>query len=404
MHDLPADLPEARRIFTERAVENLLAIWDAIPEEIRSRSKLRYEGGRAIVDRLAAQYGVDPQQAAAVVAALSPQKGWQENVRLAHLIFEAHSTLQDQVTTQKQLLFLRQSALKAAEGAAADEAGALQAMNARLNKLSNPKSVEKARAEATQQQRKLARAEKKRDTLKQLIPAMNGKTYGELPDNFSKAMWIRSWWDGEMGLKDVPDITPEGEFLPTFAKTELGKPVTLRWQSYDAIEKTLDVIQDNSRAAISDALGGAHKVRNFYNNLLLPNLREMQDVTVDTHAIAAGMFLPLGTSDFMTTWGMNGSPKSSTDVHGGYGFFADAYREAAKQRGALAREMQSVTWEGIRNLFSGSFKSANKDRIAAIWARAENGEITREQARNEIIAAAGGFKPPSWYSSGSAPQ
>ena len=78
--------------------------------------------------------------------------------------------------------------------------------------------------------------------------------------------------------------------------------------------------------------------------------------------------------------------------------FADAYREAGRQAGVLPREMQSITWENVRGLYSPQFKT--KENVAAID-KIQNdymrGRITQDQARNMILEFAGGITPPSWY-------
>lgn len=390
--DIDPNLETGVKQFEDRVVENLHYIWDSVPEDVRQRSKLWYVGGRAIVDRFAKDYGITTQQAAAIVASLSPQKGWQENVRMAQLICEALTNLNDQKTTVKQLTFLRRSALTAVDKKIAEAAGAVQKLQLRRKALKNPESIAAWESDLQSLQRKASRSE-----LEKTMEEMNGKTLGELSDDYARALWIRSWWDGEKVSKRVPDISPEGDFLPKPAVSELGKPLTLRWQSYVALKKAVAAFRSPNRKVLSDALGRAHKVRNFNNNLLLPDLKEMQDVTIDTHAAAAAAFNVFGASDYEAKWAMGtGSPKGN-DINGGYGIYADAYRRAAAERGVLAREMQSVTWEGLRNLFASSFKSQNKQLVNEIWHRAERGEITRQQARDEIVKAAGGWKAPSWY-------
>jgi hypothetical protein len=61
-------------------------------------------------------------------------------------------------------------------------------------------------------------------------------------------------------------------------------------------------------------------------------------------------------------------------VGGTYGLIADAYREAAQKAGIRAREMQSITWEAVRGLFTEEMKSSIKPKIRAEWAKYKNGE------------------------------
>lgn len=396
MGDLPKDPAQAVSEFKKRGVENVLAIWDATPDDIRSRSKLWYVGGRAIVDRFSKQYGVTTQQAAAAIAALSPQKGWQENVRMAEMMLDAVKNLSDKQTTPRQIAYLKAMAHAASEVKSGKAEAQAQVLEKQVVRFSNPANKAKAQEKAAKLRSQASREKAQADITAAVIDEMEGKTFGQLKSDLARAMWIRSWFDGNVRDKKTPDITPEGDILPVSAVTETGKPVTLRWQGYGPLKKVLQALKDDSRSSISKVLGGAHKVRNFYNNLLLPNLREMQDVTVDTHAVAAALFRGLGAADPEIGFALGGSP-SGGDFSGNYGLYADMYREAAEARNALPREMQSVTWEAIRNLMTRSFKSRTKDQLAAIWKSVETGELTREQARKRIIAAAGGWKPPSWY-------
>ena len=54
---------------------------------------------------------------------------------------------------------------------------------------------------------------------------------------------------------------------------------------------------------ISDAMGDMHKVRSFFNNIEVP-FSDFGDITIDTHAIAAGWMKPLGSKDDLTYQGL----------------------------------------------------------------------------------------------------
>jgi hypothetical protein len=96
--------------------------------------------------------------------------------------------------------------------------------------------------------------------------------------------------------------------------------------------------------------------------------------------------------------GGGGVPGSSIlGVSGLYGLYADAYRRAAQQRNLLPREMQSITWEAVRGLFTPEFKTAgNKAKVAEVWKRYKLGDITLDEARDQITELAGGINDPSW--------
>ena len=76
-----------------------------------------------------------------------------------------------------------------------------------------------------------------------------------------------------------------------------GEKEKYSWLNYLQITKSLSAIADDSKANISNtALGDAHKVRNFFNNILLPFV-DTTSVTIDTHAVAAALLRPLASKD-----------------------------------------------------------------------------------------------------------
>ena len=93
-----------------------------------------------------------------------------------------------------------------------------------------------------------------------------------------------------------------------------------------------------------------------------------------------------------------GGKSGITGAVGAYGIYAEAYRQAAAEVGILPREMQSITWEAIRGLFTPGFKGQEKNQeiIANIWKKYDAGDITIGQARQEIFDEAGGINRAAW--------
>ena len=61
--------------------------------------------------------------------------------------------------------------------------------------------------------------------------------------------------------------------------------------------KGVQVLRDGSLESVSLSLGDAHKVRNFYNNIVAPD-SQLGEVTIDTHAVAAAVFKPLSAKGY----------------------------------------------------------------------------------------------------------
>jgi len=175
------------------------------------------------------------------------------------------------------------------------------------------------------------------------------------------------------------------------------------WGNFKTLSNAMSVLENPSRANISERLGGEHKVRSFYNNILLPDLKAFGDVTIDTHAVAAGLLRPLAGADTEVSHNLGaGISSATTGASGIYGIYADAYRDAAKQRGILPRQMQSITWEAVRGLFTAEWKTkANKELVNNIWNEYKKGNLTKDEARLQISKAADGIKTPDWARSDS---
>lgn len=164
------------------------------------------------------------------------------------------------------------------------------------------------------------------------------------------------------------------------------------WGSIGEITKAVSILQDGSLRNISEQLGTEHKVRNFYNNIVAPN-SPLGDVTIDTHAVAAGLLLPMGASGIPVkhNFGSGISGSRAKGISGIYHAYLAAYRKAAADVGIQPRQMQSITWEAIRLLFPSDTRGKEAiDKITNIHNKYDNAK----QAREEILRPE--IPGPSW--------
>ena len=369
MTEAEAALPpaEASEAFIEHAKNNLLWVFDRVPEQTRERSKKWYDGARAITDKWSEKYNLPDSSIAGVLAALSPQKDWYMNVSLGERVLDIMSNQQDTVFTKEML-------------------------KTGLEKFNKPQD-------------------------QAIIKAISNKKLSELELPAEKAIWLRLH-DETYGDRSHQIVSPEGDFIGT-AMTGKGEPKGTGWGSIVEISKAVSAFESGGdKNVLTPLMGTKHKVRSFYNNILDPN-GPNGDVTIDTHAVAAALLRPLsgqatevhhnfGSSPAKAKQGADwlGATKNSakTGVQGNYGLYAEAYRRAAAERGVLPREMQSITWEAVRGLFTDKFKgqAKNVEDVNNIWYKYRKGEVTLDEARNAVEQRAGGINPPTWQRPGGA--
>jgi len=338
--------------FVEHIKDNLLYLHDQVPADTRARSKLWYEGANKIANNMAKDYGISEPAASGMLAVLSPQKDWFMNVSLAERVA---------------------STLAHKQGFKWDSA------------MSDIADVIYGKPQ-----------------YKPLLDAIKGKRLEELKDPVEKAMWIRTH-DQAHNPREHFIVTPEGNFDGIRMKDN-GEPFKTGWGSNNEIAKAVSIFDNPTRENIHARLGGEHKVRNFYMNIYDPH-STLGHTTIDTHAVAAGLLRPLSgnTREVSHNFGSNFpgevGPKNSafTGKGGTYGLYHEGYQRAAKERGILPREMQSITWEAVRGLFPDTFKSAkNAQAVEDIWKQHKSGKITVDEARKQIFEKAGGINEPEW--------
>ena len=317
--------PEKRiELMIDFLKENLVALYQTLPDEYTSRAKLWYDGANRVAWTLAERYDIGVEQAAGVMATLSPQKDWFMNQAMAEQVADINAKYMDKKVIRKEY----------------DEKieDIISRSSTPAGKLKGKSKVEKERI--TQESRDKRRLE---------FDLVEGKSVRELLADGNPVLIglaLRVIAETEYGTAYTvtgPEANPMG-----VAISNKGAVKVIIWQEGSAITKALRILENGSLENISTNLGMGHKVRSFYNNIVSPNSL-FNDVTVDTHAVGASRLMSIGsTYDVVTTAmsGMGGAPKDG--YRSMYWMYQEAYRRAAESVDILPRQLQSVVWEAIR--------------------------------------------------------
>ncbi len=372
---------EVYDVFTREVADNLIFLTEEFNQNYKDISTLWYDGANILAQDLSKKYDVSVEQVAGIIASLSPQKDWYQNVRLAELTL---MTYKDNPAMTQDMVDFQQ---KVSDTGLDGPTGARRRYK---------KSRTKKNKEALQ--KKLSQVQKVQDALTSLIG-----TKIKDADPAYQAYYVRLYTELNV-TKDYNILRPDGEVMQVATKKD-GTKSKVAWGSYVEIGKGVSIYNDGSQENITKTLGEMHKIRNFYNNIIDP-MSEDGDVTIDTHAVAAGLLKPLSgnSREVGNNFGTGTSNSGAKGVKGVYYAYSDAYALAAEELGLLPRQVQSITWEAVRGLYTDSFKRDSKKvkLINDIWERYRNGKITINEARNEAIEKGEGINDPTWAESVSA--
>ena len=403
-HDNILTLQEKRRSSSslvdahiEAVKGNLRFLYDAYAN-YRDRAKKWYDGANVLARQFSEKHGFSVEQISAILASHSPQKDWYQNVDLARRNIELFREFEKTNPEFTSEIFDK------------------------LEVTTNIATAEWIKGIA----KKIREAGGSAETIKLKQDEYVAKKAAELADHKVRSVG-RRWHDlpidGQARLlrmldeihneRSYPIVAPEGHLLGTALKpgefTGRGKkrvqgeptPRSITWGAYVTIENSLRILRNGDAQTISDALGEAHKIRNFYNNILAPN-NWRPFVTIDTHAVGASQLQPFGASAREVKDSMGGAGGSKVSgLSGSYVTYAIAHAELAAELGIHARELQSITWEAVRGLFTPDAKR-NKAFVAsikALWKDYQTGRVSIDETRKKILEAAGkdgGIRPPTW--------
>ena len=384
--DLTAE--ETINEFKKFMVNNLIWLHNQMDPNLRETARKWYDGARKNVDIWSARYGLESRQVAAVIANLSPQKDWFMNMSLAERIMDIHTYRQDATADKDMDKAFNRVVMR-------DDKGKLIMVS------KNPRKGESDKVAQTRKYREVWGLIKnaKLSDVRSLVSEKEG--------NLAVSIWVRMY-DEAKHSRQYRMMKPTGEIIGLAMNDDGVTPASVAWGSFTEIAKAMRVLQDGSLDSVSMSLGGAHKVRNFYNNIIAPN-SNLGEVTIDTHAMAAAVFKPLSAKSMEVAHVFGGTPvkglrgipegveragagsSKSNGIGGIYGIVADAYREAAAELGLLPRELQSITWEEIRVIYPKKFKdteSVNLLKINALWKQFAEGKMTLAKVRKEAYGLA----------------
>ena len=336
-------LAEAVEVMTQ----NVLAVYDTLTPEFVAASKEWYVGANRVANRMAEIYGVTVEEAAGVLAALSPQNDWFNNIAVAERTFEVLENHSD--TPFSREVF--------------DKALALNMDRKGPSKWGKQLAAEFAQYEGM--------------TLNEMEAQGVPVT---VQTNLLRAI------DQAMYPGKVLMTTPDGDFIG-FDSTPI------RWSSPVEIAKAMDMYRNPSIENIREQLGGGNKVRNFYNNIVDPNSTSPY-VTADTHAASVALGIPMSANDA----GGFGVFKGGRSIE--YALIKEAYINAAEIAGILPREMQSITWEAQRTGINNKNRTASEIKAnVELLKRLLNDETLTPYERTRRIIAENPSENPGWATS-----
>ena len=323
--------------FKEFMKANIRQLYYSLTPEFIDASKRWYDGANRIANRLAEEYDISADQSAGILAVLSPQNDWFNNIENARQFLEV-------VTKYKEVSFDKDLLDAAA-------------------KYSNSKSSAPGDSEFIKR-------------LKGYFEKYNGMSIADIEKietdqgvdlSLVKANMVRAISMAKLP-QTVNEFAPDGNVAGLYSSPHI-------WMTDNVIANAFGIYNDPKNT--SKYLGNGNKVRNFYNNIADPNSKDGY-LTADTHALAVALNVPTSAAD-AGGFGLFGGEKSFK-----YALVKDAYIEVAEELGILPRQLQSVTWEAVRTGLNEKSRK-NKSKTHKLINKLKKSTLNYDERAKEII-------------------
>jgi hypothetical protein len=381
---------------------NLVHLLKQTKAEQRQKWRRWYDVANKFNSRIAEEYGLPEHLTAAVIARFSPQKDWDQNTAMAQhalKLLTDKDYLVDEATARKALQYSlaqwkqRQGGAMATAKKDAEKAvGEAEAKIAEFSAKGNAKKVAEWEGKLATRRAALDAADEALSNDK--LPVLEdfvGKRMDDLSvADASSVIRAHSELEGgaylghpeaKLSKKGITDgasprrllayITKFGDDGPGSHEMVPDPENVVRAQDFSVYNSVVRMFRSGGDMAVLDAeLGDGSKVRSFYNNIAFPNDLEHMDATIDTHAIAGLLLTPIAASHNVTDLAFTTVDSFGTGQ--AYAMFRAAMVQAAAEWKALTgesflpREIQSITWEMMRELVPQTQKKLIVDRVAQI--------------------------------------
>ena len=317
--------------------ENLLATFDSLTEEFKSKAKDWYIGANRTANFLAKKYNVSLEQSASILAVFSPKKEWFNNIADAERFLDVMQNDLDTTFTREM----------------ADRVIARLTKNkvTSLKEAIKPVKKKKKEKEVEQEEDESLISDGVRDFALLIDATLN--RYGEVSmskmaefgaSEEARAVLVRAFMSLNYPKSTFGMFNPDGTF-DQFSTSSFSE------NSYENMGKAMRIYFDGSLQNIHQELGNANKIRNFYNNIIDPK-NPRAYVTADTHALSGAVGSSVSANE------AQGSGLFDEGLAPIYAMVKEAYILVSEVTDGMysGREIQSIVWEAVRTGIN------NKDR------------------------------------------
>ena len=386
---------------------NLVFLMDQTTEDQRKTWMRWYDVANNFSRRMAKETGVSDRTMAAVIAALSPQKDWDQNTamaeHLARLLSDKDLQLSDVVAERAKDYAVKLWKIRHGGGDQGYERQ-ISLIKQEISKSEKKiksmltKDSEKAKQTIAGEREKIAKWQaaiedigrtRSADTIPTLEDFLGRNLLNMSDRNAAAAIRAHSEIEGGayLGMPDSPPKTKKKSGEPASMSrlrpytTEFGdkgpgdhtlvpRDGTVMATTFPTYETAVKLFRSGGDSATIDGLLNGSKVRSFFNNIFKPNDTTNRDVTIDTHAIAGELLVPVSANHIITNLGF--THVAGLGTARGYPIMRAAMIAAGimweKKTGEkyLPRQIQSIVWEQMRSMIPSATKKYMVDRMAQL--------------------------------------